>query len=56
VDVRGQYQVKISNRFAALENDDDDEDADTDTVHLLGKKPPSLMTKSVQMCSMSRTI
>jgi hypothetical protein len=28
VEVREQYQVKISNRFAALENVDDDDDDD----------------------------
>jgi hypothetical protein len=34
VEVRKQYQVKISNRLAALENlDDDDDDDDDDDVH-----------------------
>jgi len=30
VEVKKQYQVKISNRFAALENLDDDDDDDDD--------------------------
>jgi hypothetical protein len=33
VEVKEQYQVEISNRFAALENfDDDDDDDDDDCV------------------------
>jgi len=33
VEIKEQYQVKISNRFAALENfDDDDDDDDDDDV------------------------
>jgi hypothetical protein len=30
VEVKEQYQAKISNRFAALENDDDDDDDNDD--------------------------
>jgi hypothetical protein len=39
VAVKEQYQVKISNRFAALENlddDDDDDDDDGDDVTAVG--------------------
>jgi len=33
VEVKEQYQVKISNRFSALENVDDDDDDDDDDVN-----------------------
>jgi hypothetical protein len=32
MEVQVEYQVKISNRFAALENLDDDDDVDTNTA------------------------
>jgi hypothetical protein len=34
VEVKEQYQVKISNMFAALENLDDDDDDDDDDVDI----------------------
>jgi hypothetical protein len=34
VEVKQQYQVKISNRFAALENLDDDDDDDDDDMDI----------------------
>jgi hypothetical protein len=38
VEVTKQYQVKIKNRFAALENvDDDDDDDDVDSTRGLGE-------------------
>jgi hypothetical protein len=39
VEIKEQYQVKISNRFAALENldDDNDDDDDVDINRVWGK-------------------